>query len=614
MNGYIGKILRVNLTDQSIKTETLSKELMDNYIGGQGIGTRILYDELNPSVKGLDPENKLIYMTGPLTGIISSKFEIIAKSPLCLGIGDSNAGGFFGPELKYAGFDGIVIEGVSEKPVFLSIIGDNIDIVDAKPLKIWKKSTSKTEKAIRDYYKDPKIRVSCIGPAGENKVLFASIMNDKRAAGRTGLGAVMGSKNLKAVAVKANVGNSVGITQIDKFKELLPKYLKNINKDMVVSAFSQMGTVSGMTLGMVIGDTPIKNWSKGTFDVKKIDANAFSKINIKTPTCFGCNVHCHRWIKFDNYEGKGPEYETIAAFGTMLMNGELRPIVDANNKCNDLGLDTISCGSVIAWAMEAFEKGILTEDDIGMDLSWGNMENVLKLVDLISKRKDFGNILADGVMRASKQIGKGSEEFAIHVKGLEMPMHDPRAIIGMGLQYATELVGARHSTANQIIPMSLINIPLPELGIKKAPNRTNIENQAYTVIRIQDYNAFASSLISCSFPSSTGKLMKDQVKIYNAILGKNLKMDDIMIIGERITNLRRAFNIKFGVTPATDTLPKRIISEPLQEGGAKGNTVQLEPMLKEYYELRDWDLTSGKPSKEKLVSLGLSKIAKEFWS
>ncbi|MHA1311957.1 MAG: aldehyde ferredoxin oxidoreductase family protein [Candidatus Helarchaeota archaeon] len=613
MDGYMGKILRVNLTDQSIKSENLNKDLLNDYIGGLGLATRILYDELDPSVKGLEPENKLIYMTGPLTGLISSKFEIAAKSPLCIGIGDSNAGGFFGPELKFSGFDGIIFEGKSEKPVLLTIINEEVNLVDAKKLKIWKKTTTKTEKVIRDYYHDQKIRVSCIGPAGENQVLFASIMNDKRAAGRTGMGAVMGSKNLKGVAVKASVKNSISIANPDKFKELLPKYLKNINKDMVVSAFSQMGTVSGMSMGIVIGDTPIKNWAKGKFDVKKIDASAFSKITTKTPTCFGCNVHCHRWIKYDKYEGKGPEYETIAAFGTMLLNGELQPILDANVKCNDLGLDTISCGSVISWAMEAFEKGLITEEEVGMDLSWGNMESVLKLIDQISKKEGFGSILADGVMRASKKIGKGSEDFAIHVKGLEMPMHDPRAINGMGLQYATELVGARHSTANQLISMSLVNLPLPTIGVKKAPNRTKPEGQADAVIKIQDYNAIMGSLITCSFPS-TGKMIKNQLEFYNIVLNKSLKMDDFMKIGERITNLRRAFNIKFGATPQDDILPKRITSEPLSEGGAKGNTVDIDFMLKEYYQLRDWDLNTGKPSKEKLQSLGLNEIAKEFWS
>jgi aldehyde:ferredoxin oxidoreductase len=613
MNGYMGKILRVNLTDQSIKTENLNSKLADEYIGGQGLGTKILYDELDPNVKGLDPENKLIYMTGPLTGLISSKFEILAKSPLCLGIGDSNAGGFFGPELKFAGFDGIIFEGVSEKPVFLSIIGDDVDLIDAKSVKIAKKSTSATEKKIRDYYKDPKIRVSAIGPAGENKVLFASIMNDMRAAGRTGMGAVMGSKNLKAVAVKASVRNPIEIADPDKFKTLLPKYLKNVNKDMVVSAFSMMGTVSGMTLGMVIGDTPIKNWTKGTFDVSNIDANAIKSVNIKTPTCYGCNVACHRWIKTDGYEGKGPEYETIASFGTMLMNGDLGPIIEANTKCNDMGLDTISCGSVISWAMEAFEKGIITEEDVGMDLTWGNMESVLKLVDLIAKRKDFGDILADGVMRASKKIGKGSEEFAIHVKGLEMPMHDGRAMNGMGLQYATELVGARHSTANQIIPMSLANIPFPDIGINKAPKRTKPDDQADAVIKLQDLNSIISSYVTCSFPSS-GKMIKNQLEFYNIVVGKKLKLVEIMKIGERITNLRRAFNIKFGLTPKEDTLPKRITSEPLPDGGAAGNTVKLEPMIKEYYELRDWDMKTGLPSKDKLTSLGLNKIADELWA
>ena len=276
-----------------------------------------------------------------------------------------------------------------------------------------------------------------------------------------------------------------------------------------------------------------------------------------------------------------------------------------------MGLDTISCGSLIGFAMEAFEKGILSEEEIGMDLSWGNKESTIKLVQKIANRDGIGDILAEGVMRASEKIGKESEKFAVQVKGLEMPMHDPRAIMGIGLHYATDAVGARHSNANQLIAMGVAGMGIPEIGIKRAPKRGKTKNQADATVKVQDLNSITHSLVVCAFATS-GKAILDQVEIYNAITGLSLTMDDMMIIGERITNLRRAFNMKFGLTAADDCLPVRM-QEPHPDGASKGVVVELKPMLDEYYEIRAWDPQSGKPNKEKLVNLGLNKIAADLW-
>jgi len=294
------------------------------------------------------------------------------------------------------------------------------------------------------------------------------------------------------------------------------------------------------------------------------------------------------------------------------MINDLGTIIMANEACNNNGIDTISCGAMIAFAMEAFDKGILTKEEIGMDLSWGNKESTLAMIEKIAKRDGIGDTLADGVMRAAKKIGKDSDKFAVHVKGLEMPMHDPRAILGMGLHYATDAVGSRHSSANQMIAMGVAGMGVPEIGIKRAPKRSKTKNQADACVKIQDLNTISNSLVVCAF-ATAGKAILNQVEIYNSITGLSLTLDDLMLIGERITNLRRGFNMKFGLTSKDDTLPLRM-SEPMPDGGSAGITVDLKPMLDEYYQLRDWDPATGKPKKEKLESLGLENIAKDIWS
>jgi len=619
MDGYMGKILRIDLTNQKVKDEKINPKDAEMFIGGQGLGTKILYDELSPDVKGLDPENKLLFMTGPLTGVISPKFEIITRSPLSKFIGDSNAGGFWGPELKFAGYDGILLEGAVADPkkkngVYITIFDNDVEIRNAKAAKIWGKGINKTVSQIKKLHNDPKIRVVAIGPAGENLVRYACVMTDGRAAGRCGVGAIMGSKGVKAIAVRGINKNRIPVSDADALIKKIPEYNDHIKKDMGAMGLSMGGTAVNVMLGITTGDMPIKYWQKGMCDTKQIDGARIGKINIKTPTCWGCPLHCHRWIQLDsmNFTGKGPEYETIASFGSLLMILELEPIVKANEKCNDLGLDTISCGSCIGWAMEAFERGLITEEDVGMDLSWGNAESVLKLVDLIASRKDFGDVLAEGVMRAAEKIGKGTADFALHSKGMEVPMHDPRCMQGMGLHYATESTGARHSNAHHLITFEIASMPLKELGFKKVIKRDITEGKAELVKAVQDYMMVAGSYVVCGFTSG-GAMMIDHAEMYNAITGQDKSFEDLMLVGERITNLRRAFNIKFGASSADDSLPKRLLEEPTSEGGSKGIVNKLNEMLPQYYEIRGWDPETGKPNKAKLESLGLKTIAKDLW-
>ncbi|MHA1380111.1 MAG: aldehyde ferredoxin oxidoreductase family protein [Candidatus Helarchaeota archaeon] len=619
MDGYLGKILRIDLTNQQIKEEKLNQKDADNFIGGQGLGTKILYDELSAKINGLDPDNKILFMTGPLTGVVSSKFEVLAKSPLSKFLGDANAGGFWAPELKYAGYDGIILEGAVPDPkkkngVYITIFDNDVEIRNAKKAKIWGKNIEKTVITIKKAHNDRKIRVLAIGTAGENMVRYANIMTDGRAVGRCGMGAIMGSKGVKAIAVRGINKNCIPIADADKVLKKINDLNEHSKKDLGAMGLSMAGTPVNVIISHSTGDLPIKYWTKGTFNIKNIDGQAFNNRNIKTPTCAFCPIHCHRYLKLDsiNYMGKGPEYETIASFGSLCMIDKMEPIVKANVLCNDLGLDTISCGSCIAFAMEAFERGIITETDVGMNLSWGNAESTLKLIEMIAKRKDFGDILAEGVMRASEKLGKGADNFAQHVKGMELPMHDPRSMQGMALHYATESSGARHSNAHHLITFELASIPQPELGLKKLIKRELTEGKAEVVKTVQDYMTVVSSYVVCGF-TSMGAMIKDHLELYNAIVGKDLTMENILNIGERITNLRRALNIKFGLTATDDMLPKRMTSEPVEEGGAKGMTANVKNMLPKYYEIRDWDPESGKPNKKKLVSLGLSQIAKDLW-
>ncbi|MFX0139464.1 MAG: aldehyde ferredoxin oxidoreductase family protein, partial [Candidatus Hodarchaeota archaeon] len=616
---YLGKILRIDLTNQKVKEEKINPKDAEMFIGGQGLGTKYLYDELPADVKAFDPENKLIFMTGPLTGVVSSKFEVLARSPLSKFLGDANSGGFWGPELRFAGYDGLILEGAVPEPkkknsVYITIFDNDIEIRNAKQAKIWGKSIDKTVKQIKKIHNDPKIRIAAIGTAGENLVRYANIMTDYRAAGRCGLGAVMGSKGIKAVAVRAINKHSIPIAENEKLLKKISDLNEATTKDVSVMGFSMAGTPVNVIVSHSVGDLPIKYWTKGTFNIKNIDGQAISAVNIKAPTCYACPIHCHRYIKLDsiNYVGKGPEYETIAAFGSLLMNDQLEPIVEANKMCNDLGMDTISCGSCIGFAMEAFEKGIITEEEVGMDLSWGNGESITKMVDKIAKRDGFGDVLAEGVMKAAEKIGKGAEEFAQHVKGMEIPMHDPRSLQGMGLHYATEASGARHSNAHLVITFEMPSIPSPQIGLKKAIKRDVTEGKAEVVKTVQDYQAIVASYVVCGF-ASVGVAINDHLEAFNAVIGKTYTIDDILLIGERITNIRRALNVKLGATASDDILPKRMTAEPVQDGASAGFVNRLNEMLPKYYEIRDWDAESGKPSKAKLESLGLKKIAKDLW-
>ncbi len=601
--GYAGRILRVDLSSGKLEEDRLEEGVLDEFVGGSALGAKILYDELDPAVPPLDPENLLIFMTGPLTGTACpscGRYCVCTRSPLTDIWAEAHAAGFWGPELKFAGFDGLVIKGSSEKPVFLWIKDGEYELRDAGHL--WGKDTYETEHSLREL--DPKVKVASIGQAGERQVRISSIMNDLgRAAGRCGVGAVMGSKKLKAIAVRGTRANVVPAAREDQLREYLRKIYVTIRSHPTVQIYASYGTAGIMSMMHEYGDVPIKNFTRGEWSegASRLCGEAMSKTILrKQYACYRCLIACGREVKVDRYgvAGAGPEYETCASLGMLCMNSDLESVAKANDLCNRYGLDTISTGNVIAFAMECYERGLISKEEAGSDLAWGNPDAIIEMVKRIGYREGFGGVLGEGVRRASSRI-RGSEGFAMHVKGLEVPMHDPRAFKGMGLQYATSHRGACHLRG------FFYHIEqgerVPDLGIHKRYERFSVDDKPAPLIAMQNWHDVIDSLIMCKFaylpPASVTAML-------SMVTGKDYRLPDLVKVGERAYNLKRMINVRYGVGRKDDTLPKRLLQEPLSEGGCRGSIVELDRMLPEYYLLRGWD-NEGVPTREKLKELGL---------
>ncbi len=620
-DGYIGRFVRINLTNSEVKAEQLNEELKRNYIGGAGIGARILYDEVPPKADPLGPENKLIVFSGPFQGAFlpsSGRFHIIAKSPATGIMGDANAGGHFGAYLKYSGYDGIVVEGASKEPVYVLIDNGTAEIRDAAHL--WGKNVYETETAIKEDVGDEEIKICSIGLAGENLVKFAGVMNDlDRTAARTGLGAVMGSKKLKAIAVRGDF--SVKVADPGKLEQLTLDLISRAKKNEDLMWEKQYGTIGSLGGCNDSGNLPTHNWLRNRFDEGAKNLDGFSNppktVELGGKACFGCPEGCGRYSYFtsgpykDNFSG-GPEYETGSTLGSLLLIDDFEAMAYLNALCNLYGMDTISAGGVLAFAMECYEKGIITKEQTGgIDLTWGNGKAAAALLEKIAKREDIGEIFAEGVKRAAEIIGSGSEEFAIHVKGLELPAHEPRAAPGLGLGYATSTRGACHlRTYIHAFEIWGATVGLP---ISEKADRFATEGKAAILIQFQNFMSLMNSFSYCSFIAGYFDYT-DWVNLLNATTGWNVKYEDLMKTGERIWNLQKAYNIREGGSRKDDTLPGRFYKVPLPHDPGKGRImVDLDPMLDEYYGLRGWD-KEGIPTKEKLLELGLSNIEKDLHS
>ncbi len=600
MFGWNGKLLRVNLNEGTISKEDLNVEDARNYLGGRGLGTKIMMDEVDPRVDPFSPENKLIFMTGPLTGTFASssgRYEVIAKAPLTGTIGASNSGGHFGPELKYTGYDGIIFEGESDKPVYLYINDDEVQLRSAEHL--WGKTVfDTTDELVKETEEDA--RVACIGPGGELKVLFATVMNDKhRAAGRSGLGAVMGSKKLKAVVVRGTKS-----IEVSKPKEFLESCIdaRNKLKAHPVTGIGLPTYGTGVLVNILnqSGALPTRNWKDGGYFEHADDTGGESlrdKYLVRNKGCFGCNIGCGRVTRIPEGEfksfGEGPEYESAWSYGADCGVRDLAAISKANFICNELGIDPITMGSTIACTMELYEKGIVTKEELGRSLNFGDAEGIVELTRLTGLREGFGDKLAQGSYRLAASFGH--PELSMSVKKQEMPAYDGRGVQGMALAYATSNRGGCHVRGYLTSP-EILGIPA-----KLDPLVTT--DKASWLKTFQDLTAVIDSVGICLF-TTFGIGLPEISEMLRGATGMTCSDEDVLKAGERIWNLEKLFNLKAGFTKADDTLPERLLKEPLPNGPGKGMVAQLDAMLGEYYEVRGWDEGSV-PTAEKLEELSL---------
>jgi len=596
--GYVGKILWVELCNKAFWEQRLGEtEIIRKYLGGVGLGAKMLYEGPDENIGPYEEKNLLIFLTGPLTGTVpaGTKYFVITRSPATQGYGESNSGGFFGPVLKMSGFDGLVIKGKADKPVYIFIDNGNVYIKDA--FHLWGKDTYETGCLIREELRNPKVRVAAIGPAGEKLVSIAGICNDGHgAAARMGLGAVMGSKRLKAIAV--NGSSRIPVSNRSLLKELTGNYRTLVKTDPYPRYFTTYGTNGTFEPWYLIGDVPIKNFTEGVF---------------RKGACYQCPIACKRVLTTcmnEHFkEGPGPEYGGVAAFGACCGIEDLRTVAEANELCNRYGIDVISTGVIIGFLMECYEKGLIRKSETeNLEFRWGSTSALIGMIHKIGRREGIGDLAANGVRSLAKAIGKGAESLAMKVKGSELPMHDGRALKSKRLGYALAPVGARANSMTLANTWCRLGMP----GLMEDYDPDSLEDNVELFIKSQDLFAAMNSVGLCmffmAFPGNVLKLLMDFIQ---AVTGWDMGLKEFVSAGERIFNLQRVLNFRFGFTKEMDRLPMRITSESLKEGGAKGNVVELNKMLPLYYEKRGWNKETGKPETSKLAELGLEFCIEE---
>lgn len=611
MKGYWNKFVRINLSNQSCTVESLDEIILRQYIGGSGLGAKMLYDEVQADVEPFSADNKIYFLTGPFCGTkipTSGRHAAVTKSPLTGVFAESDIGGFWGYELKKAGFDGVIIEGKAVEAVYISINDSVIQIKNASQL--WGRDTFETEELLNKEHQH-ETQVMCIGPAGEKLVRFASIMTDGkdgRTLGRCGIGAVMGSKNLKAIVVKGT--QEISIQNKNRLTESIKQIVPGISEATI--NMRKFGTSGGVVGHESYGNFPVKNWNLGRWPegAEKISGHQMAKtILIGNYRCKTCFIGCGRKVKIESgpykgLEGAGPEYETIGTLGGMCLIDNLEAIAYGNELCNRFGMDTISAGCVIAFAMELFARGLISKEDTnGIDLSFGNEEAMIESIKMIGKREGFGRLLGEGVRMAAEEIGGRAKEFSLHVKGLELPAHDPRAFNGVALSYATANRGACHLAGFTHGYERVLT--LPELGYDTPHDRHLIDGKAEFVVKMQNLMGVFDSVKLCKFMLLGGFRLQTLVDWVKYVVGwDDFTLDELMLTGERIFNVKRQFNVACGITRKDDMLPMRFLTEKREGEGVTVNLPPLGKMLGDYYALRGWDET-GIPSQGKLSELSL---------
>jgi aldehyde:ferredoxin oxidoreductase len=615
--GYMGKILNVDLSQGTIAEEALDEKLCREYIGGYGLGAKLLYDRMPPGADPLGPDNILGLLTGPLTGtpaIIGSRFVAVAKSPNTGTWGDANCGGYFGPQMKFAGVDVVLLYGISPKPVYLYIEDGKAELRDASDL--WGLNVSDLEDLLKERHGE-EAEVASIGVAGEKMSLTACIMNDKeRAAGRSGLGAVMGSKKVKAVVVKGSL--PVPMADEARINELRRTYLRQ--RQGAYDGLHDYGTCGITSDSAQSGDSPVKNWGgSGVVDFPRERSDKLGgEANVSLPEykrygCWRCPIACGGKVRqasgkyaLEKNDGVGhkPEYETLCMFGTNLLNDDLASIVKINEICNNAGLDTISVGATVGYAIECYENGLLTREQTGgMELTWGNAEGIVAITEQISRREGFGEILADGIKVAWEKLGKIGTEFAMHVGGEEVPAHDPKFTPGLATTYLLDATPARHTQGGELIQP-------PDLNLKEQDKYTytgSAENHWKLVNTVHVVNAAGLCIFGyMSYPIDS---LPQQLA---AVTGWDMDMDEIYETGLRIGTIRHAFNLREGHNPLARNVPGRLIGQPpLSKGNVKGITVDHKTLNKEYLELSGWDVHTSIPTEESLRKLGMDSLIQE---
>jgi aldehyde:ferredoxin oxidoreductase len=608
---YAGKLVRVDLTAGETRVEEIADSLVESYLLGGGLASKIYHEEMDPARGPLDPQSSLILMIGVLSGTVvptSARVCLCGRSPLTGVWNEATAGGYWAAQLRAAGYAGLVITGRAPEPVYLWVNEDAIEIRPASHL--WGLDTFQTADQATEET-DPKAQVACIGLAGENLSCMSSVMvggEDARAAGRGGMGALMGSKNLKAIVVRGT-----GKPEYHDRDGLL-KSVRQANAVIKEKSLgmTRFGTSGGIVTTEKVGDMAIQNWRQGSWveGAPKITGERMAEtILTGNYRCYACPIACGREIEiregpYAGLAGSGPEYETIIGFGPMCLNDDLESIAFMNHLCNEYGLDTISTSGTIAFALEAWEKGLLTSEETGgLDLSWGNVDSMIRLIELIAKREGVGDLLADGSRAAAERLGRNAIEFAVQVKGLELPYHDPRAFTSMALGYATANRGGDH--LETMTYWHEYGLQWPDLGYVDPPDKLVSEGKSRMVYDFQNFMGVFNGLGLCKFIAKSGVGPQLLAEWVNLSLGWDWDVQDVLLIGERLFNLKRLINVRWGVSRKEDTLPPRMLTHARPSGSAKGNLPHLGMMLGEYYAVRGWS-EDGIPTPEKLEELSLS--------